>query len=275
VTLAAPVPEQAPLQPAKVELALAVAASETAVPEANCAVQLPAEQERPPGVLATEPWPVPATTTVRFFCVSAKVAVQLCALDMVTLAAPLPEQAPDQPVKVDPDAAVGVRVTLAPWAKLAAHVAAEQLMPAGALATVPDPVPATVTESAWVVWVKVAVQDVAALMVRAAAALPLHAPLHPVKVEPAAGVAVSVTAAPTTKSAVQVPVLQLMPAGELATLPEPEPESVIDSARRGEKVTVQARSWVMRTSSVIATADGPVAAQLPTALVKTDPAPGV
>src|SRR5205823_14797810 len=47
-------------------------------------------------------------------------------------------------------------------------------------------------------------------------------PVQPVKVEPAAGVAVSVTVVPLAKLAVQV-APQLIPAGELVTVPLPVP----------------------------------------------------
>ena len=72
---------------------------------------------------------------------------------------------------------------------------APQLIPAGALVTAPLPVPALPTVSAKVWAVKVAVTERAALMVtEQEVAVPVHAPLQPLKVEPAAGVAVSVTA---------------------------------------------------------------------------------
>src|SRR5207247_6746272 len=50
-------------------------------------------------------------------------------------------------------------------------------------------------------------------------------PLQPVKVEPAAGVAVSVTAVPLAKLAVHV-APQVIPAGELVTVPLPVPAGV-------------------------------------------------
>ena len=72
---------------------------------------------------------------------------------------------------------------------------APQLIPAGALVTVPLPVPALLIVSAKVWAVKVAVTERAALMVtEQVVAVPVHAPLQPLKVEPAAGVAVNVTA---------------------------------------------------------------------------------
>ena len=74
---------------------------------------------------------------------------------------------------------------------------APQEMPTGALVTVPLPVPALLTVSAKVWAVKVAATERAALMVtEQEVAVPVHAPLQPLKVEPAAGVAVNVTAMP-------------------------------------------------------------------------------
>ncbi len=64
---------------------------------------------------------------------------------IVTLQLRVPEQPPpDQPVKVEPDAALAVRVTAVPGLKLAEQVL-PQLIPAGELVTVPEPVPAFCT----------------------------------------------------------------------------------------------------------------------------------
>ena len=52
--------------------------------------------------------------------------------------------------------------------------------------------------------------------------VPEHAPLHPEKLKPASGVAVSVTAVPCGKDALQI-APQLMPAGALETVPVPVP----------------------------------------------------
>ncbi len=73
---------------------------------------------------------------------------------------------------------------------------APQEMPAGVLVTVPLPVPALPTVSANVWVVKMAVTERAAVMLTTQALVPVHAPLQPLKVEPAAGMAVSVTAMP-------------------------------------------------------------------------------
>jgi hypothetical protein len=68
-------------------------------------------------------------------------------------------------------------------------------------------------------------------MVSVQAAVPLHAPLQPVKVEPVAGVAVSVICVPATTDTEHV-APQAIPAGELATSPVPVPLFVT------ERVTV-------------------------------------
>ena len=71
------------------------------------------------------------------------------------------------------------------------------MIPAGALVTVPLPAPAFVTVSANVGTPKVAVTVVAADIVTVHAPVPEQPPpLQPVNVEPAAGVAVSITAVP-------------------------------------------------------------------------------
>lgn len=58
----------------------------------------------------------------------------------VTLHAPVPLHAPDQPANDDPVPGAALNVTAVPLAKLALHVD-PQSMPAGALVTVPAPVP--------------------------------------------------------------------------------------------------------------------------------------
>src|SRR2546428_8271722 len=74
--------------------------------------------------------------------VGAKVAVTVVAAESVTTHVPVPLQPPPlQPEKVEPAAGVAVNVTAVPPAKLAEPVA-PQLMPAGALVTVPLPMPA-------------------------------------------------------------------------------------------------------------------------------------
>src|SRR5881628_498365 len=157
---------------------------------------------------------------------SVNVAVTVVAALRVTVQAPGPEQPPPlQPLKVEPAAGVAVSVTAVPLAKLAVQVA-PQLMPAGLLVTLPAPVPALETVSVKVCRVKVAVTVVAAESVTTHDPVPEHPPpLQPVKVEPAAGAAVSVTAVPLVKLAEQV-APQVIPAGELVTMPLPVPAGV-------------------------------------------------
>src|SRR5262249_59909407 len=129
---------------------------------------------------------------------------------------------PLQPVKVDPAAGVAVRVTAVPLANVAEHVA-PHVMPAGALVMVPDPAPVLLTVSAKPGSAKVAVTDCAALIVTAQVPVPVQPPpLQPVKVDPAAGVAVRVTAVPLANVAEHV-APHVMPAGALVMVPDPAP----------------------------------------------------
>ena len=101
----------------------------------------------PAGLEVTVPAPVPAFETLSAKVFKVKVAVTLCADDIVTTQLPVPVQAPDQPVKSESAEAVGVRVTRVPWVKDAEHVA-PQATPPGEEVTVPVPVPAFETVSA-------------------------------------------------------------------------------------------------------------------------------
>src|SRR5207249_5008559 len=228
VTVQAPGPEQPPpLQPLKVEPAAGAAVSVTAVPLVKLAAQV-APQVMPAGLLVTVPAPVPALETVSVK-VGVKVAVTVVAAETVTTHDPVPEQPPPlQPLKVAPTAGVAVSVTAVPLAKLAVHVT-PQLIPTGALVTVPLPVPALLTVSAKLGRLKAAVTDVAAETVTVHAPVPVHPPpLQPLKIEPAAGAAVSVTAVPLGKLAAQV-APQVMPVGELVMVPLPVP--VLETVR--------------------------------------------
>jgi len=249
VTVQVPVPEQPPpLQPVKVEPAAGVAVSVTAVPLAKLTEQV-APQLIPTGELVTVPLPVPAGVTVRVKLCRVKVAVTVVAAETVTTHDPVPEQPPPlQPVKVEPAAGVAVNVTAVPLAKLAEQLA-PQLIPAGELVTVPLPVPALLTVSAKLGRAKVAVTVVAALRVTVQAPVPEQPPpLQPVKVEPAAGVAVSVTVVPLVKLAAQV-APQVIPAGLLVTVPVPVPALETVRAKVGVKVTVKMSVAVLPAAS--------------------------
>ena len=76
----------------------------------------------------------------------------------------------------------------------------------------------------------VAATDVAALIVTVQGPVPVQPPLQPVNVEPAAGVAVKVTAVPLANAAEQV-APQEMPAGAVETVPVPAPAFVTESVR--------------------------------------------
>jgi hypothetical protein len=155
------------------------------------------------------------------------VAVTVVAAVIVTLHVPVPSQGAPQPVKVEPVAGVAVKVTAVPLANVAEQ-AAPQLMPAGALVTVPVPVPAfaTVRVKLFALAAKLATTVVAAAIVSVQVAVPSHGPApQPVKVEPVAGAAVKVIAVPLAKLAEQV-APQLMPAGALVTVPVPVPALV-------------------------------------------------
>ena len=113
---------------------------------------------------------------------------------MVTVHLPVPEHAPVQPVNREPEAALALSVTFWPLGKLAEQVA-PQLIPPGELVTDPVPVPDLVTVRVNA-GLNVAVTVLFALIVAVHFPVPVHAPLHPVKTDPAAALASSVTCCP-------------------------------------------------------------------------------
>src|SRR5215471_14488997 len=78
--------------------------------------------------------------------------------------------------------------------------------------------------------VKVAVTACAALTVTVHVPFPAQLPLQPLNEDPAPGVAVSVTAVPLANPAEHV-APQMMPAGELVTVPVPVPAMLTVSAK--------------------------------------------
>ncbi len=116
-----------------------------------------------------------------------------------TVQGPVPEHAaPLQPANADPGLGVAVRVTEVPESNAAEQVR-PQLMPAGALVTVPLPAPDKLTETLYCGvggGPKFATTDWSEFIVTEQAPVPLHAPPHPVKANPGAGVTVRVTAVP-------------------------------------------------------------------------------
>src|SRR5215467_14157109 len=97
-------------------------------------------------------------------------------------------------------------------------------MPAGELVTVPEPVPSLVTVSRCCSSVKVAVTSLAADIVTRHLFSPLteSQPLQETGLVPALELPVRVTRVPSSYSA-EHSEPQLMPAGELVTVPEPDP----------------------------------------------------
>jgi hypothetical protein len=203
----------------------------------------------------------------------ANVALRACTEVIETLQAPVPVQAPFQPVNVDPVAGVAVKATMVPLANDARQVVPQE-MPAGALLTVPLPVPDFVTVSAKEVVgnVNVAVTEVAALIVTVHVPVPAQPPpLQPVKVEPVAGVGVKVTTVPLVKACEQV-APQEMPAGALVTVPLPVPDFVTVSAK---EVVGNVNVAVTEVAALIVTVHVPVPAQPPPLQpVNVDPAAG-
>ena len=156
VTWQLPVPEQAPVHPAKLLPAAGDAFSVTSWFGENEAEHV-APQSMPAGVLVTVPEPDLDTLSIG----PANVAVTLLVASIVTWQAPVPLQAPAQPVNVLLLSANAWRLTRVFWTYEALHVT-PQLMPAGLLVTVPVPLPAlfTVSES-WVALEKDAVTSCA------------------------------------------------------------------------------------------------------------------
>lgn len=149
-TVQVPVPEQAPLQPVKLDPVDAAAVSVTVVPAAKVPLQL-LLHAMPPGEDVTTPEPVPRVVKVRVYVVPdelrVKVAVTLLAASTTSVQVPVPVQAPLQPAKEEPDAGDALSATLVPESKEALH-ALPQSTPLGLDATVPAPVPALLTVTA-------------------------------------------------------------------------------------------------------------------------------
>jgi hypothetical protein len=139
-------PEQPPpLHPMKTDPTDDAAVNVTCVPLSRLAEQVD-PQLIPPALLVTVPEPVPFLFTLSVNVgIGVNVAVTDLASSIVTTQPAAPVQAPDHPEKSDPLTGTAIRVTLVPLAKFAEQEAV-QLMPGGALVTVPLPEPAIVRE---------------------------------------------------------------------------------------------------------------------------------
>ena len=264
VTTQVPVPEQAPLQPVKVEPVTGVAVRVRGVAGAtDCEHVQP--QLMPAGALATTPAPVPFLTTERTGKRS-NVAVTEVAVLTVTTQVPVPEQGPLQPVKVEPVTGVAVRVRTVPGATDCEHVH-PQLMPA--LATTPAPVPFLTTERTGKSS-NLALTDVGAVTVTEQVPVPEQAPPQPAKKEPAAGVAVRVRTEPGVTDCEHV-APQLMPAGVLVTVPVPVPFLATESVTGPVRLNIA----VTDVAALTVTTHVPVPEQAPLQPAKKEPAAGV
>jgi len=139
-------PHLGPFQPVSVEPGAGVAVKVTTVPIGKAATHV-VPQSMPSGWLVTVPDPVPFFCTVRFDMPTGGLNVAVTdRFTSITTEQSAPLQSPVQPAKVDPGAAVAVKVTELPVGKLALHVP-PQSIPLGALVTVPDPDPLFCTVS--------------------------------------------------------------------------------------------------------------------------------
>jgi len=227
-------PVQSPPQAVRAEPGFVAAVSERVVPSRKATVQVPAEQSSGPSSApvdaCTVPLPVPLTVTVSV-CVRVKEAVAERSPESVSGQVPPPAHAPLQPSKYELVPVLGFRATGAPSAKVALQLPTfptAHEMPAGEEVTLPLPVPETVIE-------RVRVRPMTALRlmlppsVTLQAPVPEQAPPQPPKVDPALGLAVSVTSVFWGKLALQVPTppgAHEMPAGEEVTAPAPLPVTV-------------------------------------------------
>lgn len=182
----------------------------------------------PAGLEVTVPVPAPVRITLSANCSRLKVAVTLRAADMVTTHEPVPEHAPLQPANDELESGIATSVTTVAESHDEVQLVPHE-MPAGFELTVPPPVPAFETVRGNTSRVNVAPTAVAIVAVTTHAAVPVQAPVHPVKVEPTVGVAVNVTIVPATKLAEQV-TPQSRPAGVEVTTPVPVPLSMTDTA---------------------------------------------
>ena len=87
-----------------------------------------------------------------------KVAVTDTVALIVTLQGPVPEQAPLQPAKVEPEAGEAVSVTVAPGSNTVEHTLGQSI-PEGLVVTVPVPLPDSATVSAKLVDVPPSMTD--------------------------------------------------------------------------------------------------------------------
>src|SRR5689334_8909707 len=96
----------------------------------------------PAGALDTVPVPEPVVWTVSRNVMRLNVAVTVVLPLGVKMQLPVPVQGPLQPVNTEPGFTPAASVTGEPLGNGALHAFTPQSIPAGALVTLPDPVPA-------------------------------------------------------------------------------------------------------------------------------------
>jgi hypothetical protein len=178
-----------------------------------------------PGAV-TVPSPVPFTETFRSNVVGSKVAQTVFADVIDTVQVPVPEHAPDQPLKTELESVgVAASVTVAPFAGFALHPAVEpEEQVIGPPETVPDPAPARLTVSGYVLGSNLAHSVFSPFMVNVQLAVPEQITPHVAKIEPTLGEAARVTVAPFATVAVQPVAVQLSHVTP-PTVPAPVPRN--------------------------------------------------
>jgi hypothetical protein len=124
------------------------------------------------------------------------------------------------------------------------------VIPVGALVTVPPPEPSFPTLRTGF-FVKVAVTDLEpSIATVQVVPVPVHAPLHPPNAEPAFGSAVNVTLVPGLYGSLQS-FPQVIPPGELVTVPSPAPAFVTSRTGLVVKVAVTDREALIVSVHVV------------------------
>jgi hypothetical protein len=201
--------------------------------------------------------------------VRVKIAVALSGAFIVGLHAPVPLQAPLQPLKTDSAAGVAVSCAVLPIGTRALQ-RLPQLMAVLLEPMVPAPVPLLAALKLTCVTTKLAATFCAWFIATLQLPVPLQAPLQPVKADPLAGRAVRVTTVPSLKSLLQV-VPQLMPEGEDTMLPLPSPRrDVVKACVMRVKVAVTVAAVAIETVQTLA-----LPVQAPLQPAKRVPAAGV
>jgi hypothetical protein len=221
-----------PVQLFRIEVAPGVAVRVTVAPLAMAAVQPavdPVVQAMPGPVTVPAP-PDAAAFTVSMNVLGWNVAMTVFADVIVTVQiAPFVVVHPVQLLNSDVAFGTAVSVIVAPFGSTYVHPVVELQSIPSPWTTPPAPVPAVFTVSAYVLGMKVAV-TVLAPVIETVQTFPntVVQPLHPVRIDPSSGVAVSVTAVAgevlgteTVHPAVE-PVVQEMPSP--VTVPRPVPD---------------------------------------------------